>query len=86
MKKEKTENFNRRQMGEKGPNKQERELIRRKKQAERDEFDMNNLGNYKLVYPVQGNPVSIVMLNNVNRTRQRSLITTSSRRKCSGVS
>jgi hypothetical protein len=57
VKKEKSENFNRRQMGEKGPNKFEREVLRRNKQAERDEFDLANLGNYKMVYPVQGNPV-----------------------------
>ncbi|CDW79462.1 tubulin-tyrosine ligase family protein [Stylonychia lemnae] len=53
LKKEKAENFNRRQMGEKGPSKIEKDLIRKKKQAERDQFDMNHLGNYKLVYPVK---------------------------------
>ena len=45
-------------MGEKGPTKQEKELIRKKKQAERDEFDLSHLGNYKLVYPILNNPVS----------------------------
>jgi len=44
-------------MGEKGPNKFEKEQIRRLKQQARDEFDMANLGNYKLVYPVLNNPV-----------------------------
>jgi len=33
-KKEKTENFNRRQMGEKGPNKFEKEIIRKKNQGQ----------------------------------------------------
>lgn len=61
-KKEKSENFNRRQMGEKGPNKYERELLRRVRQAERDEFDLANLGNYKMVYPVQNDSVSFEMI------------------------
>jgi hypothetical protein len=58
LKKEKAENFNRRQMGEKGPNKFEKEQIRKRNQAVRDEYDFSHLGNYKLVYPVQNNPVS----------------------------
>ena len=57
-KKEKTENFNRRQMGEKGPNKFEKEIIRKKNQAARDEFDLANIGGYRLVYPVLNNVVS----------------------------
>ena len=44
-------------MGEKGPNKLEREALRREKQAQRDEYDMSHLGNYKLVYPVHKDPV-----------------------------
>lgn len=55
LKKEKTENFNRRQMGEKGPNKIEKEMIRKKNQAARDEFDLANIGGYRLVYPVLNN-------------------------------
>ena len=44
-------------MGEKGINKYEKEQVRRRNQLIRDEYDMNHLGNYRLVYPVQGNPV-----------------------------
>jgi hypothetical protein len=39
-------------MGEKGPNKFEKEQIRKNNQQIRDEFDQSHLGNYKLVYPV----------------------------------
>ncbi len=56
FKKEKAESFNKRVMGEKGPNKFEKDLIRRQKQAERDKFDLEHLGGYKMVYPVQGDP------------------------------
>jgi hypothetical protein len=27
----------------------------------RDEFDLNNLGNYKMVYPVLNNPVNYTL-------------------------
>ena len=50
--------FTRRQMGEKGPNKFEKEIIRKKNQAARDEFDLANIGGYRLVYPVLNNVVS----------------------------
>jgi hypothetical protein len=45
-------------MGEKGPNKFEKEQIRKRNQQARDDFDLSHLGNYKLVYPVLDNPVS----------------------------
>lgn len=57
FKKEKAESFNKRVMGEKGPNKFEKDLLRRQKQLDRDAFDLAHLGGYKLVYPVQGDPV-----------------------------
>ena len=57
FKKEKSESFNKRVMGEKGPNKFEKDLLRRQKQLDRDAFDLAHLGGYKLVYPVQGDPV-----------------------------
>ena len=44
-------------MGEKGPNKFEREQIRKRNQQARDEYDWSHIGNYKLVYPVLNNPV-----------------------------
>ena len=50
-------------MGEKGPNKFEREQIRKRNQQMRDEFDFSHLGNYKLVYPVLNNPVSTININ-----------------------
>lgn len=50
-------------MGDKAPNKAERELVRKKNQAARDEFDMENLGDYKLVYPIKNDAVSISFLN-----------------------
>lgn len=43
-------------MGEKGPNKFEKEQMRRKNQQLRDEFDFSHMGNYRLVYPVLNNP------------------------------
>jgi hypothetical protein len=49
-------------MGEKGPNKYEREQLRKRKQAERDQYDMSHLGNFKLVYPVLDNPVRTSMI------------------------
>jgi hypothetical protein len=45
-------------MGGKIPSKAEREANRKKNMQARDEFDMNNLGDYKLVYPVKNDPVS----------------------------
>jgi tubulin polyglutamylase TTLL6/13 len=54
LKKEKEEMFKRRAMGDKAPNKADREQNRRRNQALRDEFDMANLGGYRLVYPVKG--------------------------------
>ena len=56
LKKEKSEQFAKRQMGEKGLTKQEKEALRKKKQQLRDEFDLANSGNYKLAYPVLNNP------------------------------
>lgn len=50
-------------MGEKGPNKFEKEQIRKRNQQMRDEFDFSHLGNYRLVYPVLNNPVSIISLD-----------------------
>lgn len=44
-------------MGDKAPSKVERENNRKKNQMIRDEFDMQNLGDYKLVYPVKNDPV-----------------------------
>jgi hypothetical protein len=45
-------------MGEKGPNKFEKEQMRKRNQQTRDEFDLSHLGNYRLVYPVLNNSVS----------------------------
>ena len=56
LKKEKSEGFNRRVMGEKKPDKYEREQIRRRNQQQRDDFDFSHLGNYKVTYPVLDNP------------------------------
>ena len=53
MKKEKDELFKRRVMGDKSITKEQREVIRKKNQAIRDEFDMQHLGDYKLVFPIK---------------------------------
>jgi len=45
-------------MGEKGPTKYEKELLRKKKQADRDAFDRDHLGGYRQVYPVLDDSVS----------------------------
>jgi hypothetical protein len=45
-------------MGEKGPNKFEKEQMRKRNQQMRDDFDLSHLGNYRLVYPVLNNSVS----------------------------
>lgn len=63
MKKEKEETFKRRVMGEKSMGKNERETLRKRNQAARDEFDLSHLGDYKMVYPILDNPVSITNNN-----------------------
>jgi len=60
LKKEKEEEFKKRVMGEKGLNKYEKDQLRTKIQNARDQFDMANLGNYKLVYPVLDDPVCLL--------------------------
>ena len=62
MKKDKEDQFKRRVLGEKSATKHEKEIIRKKNQAMRDEFDMANLGDYKLVYPIKNDPVSYMLL------------------------
>ena len=47
-------------MGEKGISKYEKELIKKRKQAERDQFDMSHLGNFRLVYPALDDPVLLL--------------------------
>jgi hypothetical protein len=47
-------------MGEKGFSKVEKDQTRKRNQQIRDEFDMSNLGNYKLVYPIKGDAVRLV--------------------------
>jgi hypothetical protein len=44
-------------MGEKTYTKQDKEIMRKRNQQIRDEYDMQNLGDYKLVYPVKNDPV-----------------------------
>ena len=44
-------------MGEKTYTKQDKEIMRKRNQQVRDEYDMQNLGDYKLVYPVKNDPV-----------------------------
>ena len=56
MKKDKDELFKRRVMGDKGITKEQKEAIRKKNQAIRDEFDLQHLGDYKLVYPIKNDP------------------------------
>ena len=53
MKREKDELFKRRVMGDKNISKEQREALRKKNQTIRDEFDMQHLGDYKLVFPVK---------------------------------
>lgn len=53
MKREKDELFKRRVMGDKNISKEQREALRKKNQTFRDEFDMQHLGDYKLVFPVK---------------------------------
>ena len=60
MKKEKDELFKRRVMGDKGMSKAEREQIRRRNQQLRDDWDMNNIGDYKLAYPARNDPVMFI--------------------------
>lgn len=50
-------------MGEKSQSKVDREAVRKKNQAIRDEYDMATLGDYKLVYPVKNDPVSDLPCN-----------------------
>lgn len=57
-------------MGDKIPSKAEREVVRRRNMAARDEYDMNNLGDYKLVFPVRNDPVCL--LSNGCRLRRDS--------------
>jgi hypothetical protein len=40
-------------MGDKGLTKDQREAARKKNQSLRDEFDMQHLGDYKLVFPIK---------------------------------
>eukprot|EP00347_Sterkiella_histriomuscorum_P017972 403347271 len=56
LKKEKAEQFNRRVLGEKGLDKFQKEQLRKQNQKERDEFDLDNLGQFKQVYPVLEDP------------------------------
>ena len=44
-------------MGEKLQSKVDREKNRQRNQLARDEYDMENLGGYRLVYPVRNDPV-----------------------------
>jgi hypothetical protein len=57
LKKDKEEQFKKRAMGEKTYTKQDKEIMRKRNQQVRDEYDMQNLGDYKLVYPVKNDPV-----------------------------
>lgn len=57
LKREKEEQFKRRAMGEKLQSKVDREKNRQRNQLARDEYDMENLGGYRLVYPVRNDPV-----------------------------
>jgi hypothetical protein len=51
MKREKDELFKRRVMSDKNVSKEQREALRKKNQTIRDEFDMQHLGDYKLMTP-----------------------------------
>ena len=51
MKKDKEQDFKKRVLGEKSLSKCQKEHIRMRLQRERDEFDLSNLGNFKMVYP-----------------------------------
>jgi hypothetical protein len=56
MKKDKDELFKKRVMGDKGVTKEMKEAMRKKNQTLRDEFDMQHLGDYKLVFPIKNDP------------------------------
>ncbi len=62
MKRDREDMFKKRAMGDKSMAKGEREVIRKKNQVMRDEWDMSHLGDYKLVYPVKDNPVSFTKI------------------------
>ena len=59
MKKDKDEEFRRRVLGEKTLSKFQKEQLKQKMMAQRDEFDLNNCGNYRMVFPIRNDPVII---------------------------
>lgn len=36
-------------------------MLRKKNQIIRDEFDLQHLGDYKLVYPIKNDPVTTIL-------------------------
>jgi hypothetical protein len=63
LKKDKADVFNKRVMGEKALGKFEKEAQRKKNQEARDKFDLEHLGNYKMVYPILNDPVIIAHIH-----------------------
>lgn len=84
-KKDKEESFKKRVLGEKSLTKYQREQMRAKLQKERDDWDFEHIGNFKLSYPVLNDPVNIIKLY-FNRKNKKDLIFTLNKLKTFGQS